>query len=480
MKPILLCCFAALTSALHAGESPPNILWIVSDDHSWNQIACGGDPNLKTPRIDQLAAEGMNFTRTYTTSCQCLPSRASFLTGRGPVEIGMTRFTTPLHQDVRIFPEQLKQNGFFTAIAGRAHHIDGWSYTKTIPDLYRKHQLPNASARFDFARDSNHGTSEERRDEFFRHLDEFFEARPPDKPFFLQFNFLDPHLPVSNRDLNPFARQYDPQTLILPEDFPDTPAVREHYALFLGLVSRLDHDVGRVLDLLDEKGLRENTLVLLIGDNGGAVFRGKGTLYERGIRVPLIVRWPGKVKPGTTSHELISGEDLAPTMLDALGMTPPKEITGKSFLPVLLGKPHQGRKELFSTRSAHGDPLPSNSSCFDLVRCIVTPTHKLIYNATWQIPYWPVDFFNLPFWLELVEMNKAGTLDPKFQKLLFSPTRPMFELFDLTKDPLELENLAGKPGHQAIEHDLRLRLTEWMLLQNDYLPLPAPDAPPER
>jgi arylsulfatase A-like enzyme len=480
MKPILLCGIAALTSALCAKETPPNILWIVSDDHSWNQIACGGDPNLKTPRIDQLATEGMNFSRAYTTSCQCLPSRASFLTGRGPVEIGMTRFTTPLHRDVRIFPELLKENGFFTAIAGRAHHIDGWSYTKTIPELFRKPQLPNASARFDFARDSNQGTSEERRDEFFRHLDEFFEARPANKPFFLQFNFLDPHLPVSSRELNPFARQYDPQTLILPEDFPDTPAFREDYALFLGLVSRLDHDVGRVLDILDEKGLRENTLVVLVGDNGAAVFRGKGTLYERGIRVPMIVRWPGKVKPGTTSQALISGEDLAPTMLDALDMPIPSEITGKSFLPVLLGKPHEARKEVFSIRSAHGDPLPSNSSCFDLVRCIVTPTHKLIYNATWQIPYWPVDFFKRPFWLELAEMNKSGKLDPKFQKLLFSPTRPMFELFDLTKDPLELENLAGKPEHQATEHDLRLRLTEWMLLQNDYLPLPAPDAPLER
>jgi N-sulfoglucosamine sulfohydrolase len=480
MKTILSLLLATLTTAPAVPHPKPNILWIVTDDHSWNQIACGGDPNLNTPRIDQLAAEGMMFTRAYTTSSQCLPSRASFLTGRNPVEIGMTRFTTPLHRHIPILPEPLRQNGYFTAIAGRAHHIDGWSYTQSIPDLFRKHHLPNASARFDFARDSNHGTSEERREEFFRHLDEFFAARPADKPFFLQFNFLDPHLPVSSRELNPFARQYDPASLILPEDFPDTPAVREDYALFLGLISRLDHDVGRLLDILQEKNLGENTLIILIGDNGGAVFRGKGTLYERGIRVPMIVRWPDMVKPGSTTDTLVSGEDLAPTMLDALGLPIPAETTGKSFLPVLLGKNHTPRTEVFSIRSAHGDPLPSNSSCFDLVRCIVTPTHKLIYNATWQIPYWPVDFFNRPFWLELVEQNKTGQLDPKFQKLLFSPTRPMFELFDLTKDPLELENLAGKPEHQAIEHDLRLRLTEWMLLQNDYLPLPAPDAPPER
>lgn len=480
MKPFLFILCAVIGGQLKAKDTPPNILWIVSDDHSWNQLGCGGHPDAKTPRLDALAAEGMRFNRCYASTPQCLPSRATLFAGRSPVAMGMTRFTTPLHREIGIFPEILKKDGYFTAIAGRAHHIDGWSYTKTIPALYLKHQLPNASARFDFVRDSNHGTSEQRRDEFFRHLDEFFAAAPADKPFFLQFNFLDPHLPVSSRELNPFAKQYDPAKLKLPADWPDTPAVREHYALFLGLVSRLDHDVGRVLDMLDQRNLTSNTLVVFTGDNGAAVFRGKGTLYENGVRVPLIVRWPGKVKPGSVSESLISGEDFAPTMLAALGKPIPPEMTGRSFLPLLLGKPHQPRSELFTARSAHGDPLPTNSSCLDLSRSIVTDTHKLIYNATWQIPYWPVDFFARDFWLELVEMNKNGKLDERFRKLLFSPTRPMFELFDLTKDPLETENLAGKAEHKSIEDDLRLRLTEWMLLENDYLPLPAPDAPAER
>ena len=477
----LITAILALTSlTVRAADTPPNILWIVSDDHSWNQLGCAGHPDVKTPRLDAFATEGMRFDHCYTTAPQCLPSRATFLTGRAPVEMGMTRFTTPIPRSVPLFTEILKDDGYFTAIAGRAHHIDGWSYTKSIPELYKKHDLPNASARFDFARDSNSGTSEQRRDEFFRHLDEFLAARPADKPFFLQFNFLDPHLPVSSRELNPFARQYDPAKLTLPADWPDTAAVREHYALFLGLVSRLDHDFGRVLDILEEKGLAENTLILFAGDNGAAVFRGKGTLYDNGIRVPLIVRWPGKVKPGTVSRDLVSGEDLAPTMLAALGKPVPETMTGVSFLPTLIGKEEKPRTEVFSERGAHGDPLPTNSSCLDFSRCIVTPTHKLIYNATWQIPYWPVDFFTQPFWLELVKMNQSAELPQKFRKLLFAPTRPMFELFDLTKDPLEMNNLAGTPEIKAVEDDLKLRLTEWMLLQNDYLPLPAPDAPPER
>ena len=473
-----LLALSALT--LRAADTPPNILWIISDDHSWNQMACAGHPDVKTPRLDTFAAQSMSFDRCYTSSPQCLPSRATFLTGRAPVEMGMTRFTTPIPRSVPLFPEILKEDGYFTAISGRAHHIDGWSYTESIPELYKKHDLPNASKRFDFARDSNSGTSEERREIFFEYFDEFFDELAEGKPFFLQFNFLDPHLPVSSRELNPFARQYDPAKLTLPADWPDTPAVREHYALFLGLVSRLDHDFGRVLDILEEKGLAGNTLVLFAGDNGAAVFRGKGTLYENGIRVPLMVRWPGKVKPGSRSHNLISGEDFAPTMLEALGKPTPENMSGVSFLPTLLGKEDKPRREVFSERGAHGDPLPTNSSCLDFSRCIVTPTHKLIYNATWQMPYWPVDFFSQPFWLELVKMNQSAELPKKFRELLFSPTRPMFELYDLTKDPLEMNNLAGTAKTKAVEDDLKLRLTEWMLLQNDYLPLPAPDAPPER
>ncbi|MCA9920593.1 MAG: sulfatase-like hydrolase/transferase, partial [Anaerolineales bacterium] len=192
----------------------------------------------------------------------------------------------------------------------------------------------------------------------------------------------DPHRAFSSRELNPFARQYDPAKLTLPADFPDTPQVREDYALFLGMISRMDHDTGRVLDALEEHGLADNTLVVFAGDNGAAVFRGKGTLYERGLRVPLIVRWPGHVKPGAVSDALVSGEDFAPTMLDACGYEPIEGMTGESFLPALLGKNGKERGEVFGERGAHGDPLPTNASCVDFSRCIITDKHKLIYNAT--------------------------------------------------------------------------------------------------
>jgi hypothetical protein len=149
-------------------------------------------------------------------------------------------------------------------------------------------------------------------------------------------------------------------------------------------------------------------------------------------------------------------------------------MTGRSFAKLLRGEPFEGRKYVFAERGAHGSSLPSNSAAFDLGRCVVSKTHKLIYNALWQIPYWPVDFAGDPFWKELQAMNKEGKLAPEMSRVYFSPTRPMFELYDLQKDPREFDNLIGKADAAALERELKAVLQEWMILERDYLPLPVP------
>src|SRR5262249_50279637 len=147
---------------------------------------------------------------------------------------------------------------------------------------------------------------------------------------------------------------------------------------------------GTVLGELSKRGLAENTLVVFMGDNGASQLRGKGTLYEFGVHVPLIARWPGKLKAGSATSELISGEDLAPTFLEAAGAPVPREMTGHSFLKLLRGEPFEGRKYVFAERGAHGSGLPQGTSPFDLGRCVITRKHKLVYNALWQLPYQPV------------------------------------------------------------------------------------------
>jgi len=160
--------------------------------------------------------------------------------------------------------------------------------------------------------------------------------------------------------------------------------------------------------------------------------------------------------------------------LQAGGAQVPESMTGKSFLDLLLGRPFTGRTHLFSERGAHGSGLPGSSAAFDLGRCVRTRTHKLIYNALWQLPYAPVDFGGDAFWKELQAMNAAGQLTPEMSRIYFSPTRPMFELYDLQADPWEFNNLAGTKDNAALERELKGMLQEWMILERDYLPLPIP------
>jgi arylsulfatase A-like enzyme len=305
----------------------------------------------------------------------------------------------------------------------------------------------------------------------FEQFNQFLEARPKDKPFFLQLCSNDPHRPL---DRNAIPEPHDPARLKLPAHYPDTRLVREDFARYYDEIARFDVLIGDILTNLARRGLADNTIVAFMGDNGASQLRGKGTLYEFGIHVPLIVRWPGKAKPGSSSAELISGEDLAPTFLEAAGVPVPKEMTGRSFAKLLRGEPFQGRECVFSERGAHGSSLPRSSNAFDLGRCVVTRTHKFIYNALWQLPYTPVDFNNDAFWKELRAMHEAGKLSAEHSRIYFSPTRPMFELYDLEKDPREFNNLADTKAAAEIETKLKETMREWMILERDYLPLPIP------
>lgn len=471
---------AALSTSAARAQQPaatssdhhrPNILLVLTDDHSNPHVGCYGTPDIKTPNLDRFAAEGMRFERAYVTSPQCVPSRASYMTGRSPIGIQMTRFSAPLPADVPIYPEALRRAGYYTGLAGRTYHLDGSRTPPETERVFRERGLRTMQKRLDSVR-----TSGGRADDAVKQFTEFLDAVPKGKPFFLQLGFSEPHRPL---DRNAIPDPHDPAKLKLPAHFPDTPLVREDFARYYDEISRFDAAFGQVLNELERRGLAKNTLVVFTGDNGAALLRGKGTLYELGIRVPLLVRWPGVVRPGSSVDALVSGEDLAPTLLHAAGLSPLPGMTGKSFLPLLRAEPFTGRRYAFSERGAHGSGLPNGSGAFDLGRCVVTPTHKLIYNALWQIPYSPVDFAGDPLWKDLQARHAAGTLGKELGRIYFSPTRPMFELYDLKADPAEMNNLAGKAEAGAVEKELKATLQEWMILERDFLPLPVPPPPPE-
>jgi arylsulfatase A-like enzyme len=365
-----------------------------------------------------------------------------------------------------VFPEILKEKaGYFAGVAGRTYHLDGAGNVPESAAVFDKYGLRTFPKRLDFVKQGAGSAT------ILAQYREFLDAMPKGKPFVLQLCFNDPHRPL---DKGAIPDPHDPAKLKLPPFYPDTRLVREDFARYYDEIARFDRDVGEVLAELKKRGLDGTTLVAVSADNGAAQFRGKGTLYEFGVRVPLLVRWPGKVKPGTSTAELVSGEDLAPTFLEAAGVEPPREMTGRSFRKLLTGEPFEGRKYAFAQRGAHGGGLPNNSAAFDLGRCVVAKRHKLIYNALWQVPYWPVDFAGDAMWKELQQLNADGKLPPELAKMYFSPTRPMFELYDLEADPHELRNLAGSKDHATTERELKAVLQEWMILQRDFVPLPIP------
>jgi N-sulfoglucosamine sulfohydrolase len=460
---VLLAVACGPAAGADAAAAGPNVLLVLSDDHSYPHVGCYGDADIKTPNLDRLASQGIRFDRAYVTCPQCVPSRATIMTGRSPVRIAMTRFTAPLPMDVVTYPELLRAHGYYTGVAGRTYHLDGHYQTPESNAVFEKNQLRTFARRLDYVKQAGE------RPKILAQYREFLDTVPAGKPFFLQLCFSDPHRPL---DRSAIAAPHDPAKLKLPAHFPDTPAVREDFARYYDEISRFDEDMGTVLAELDKRGLAANTIVTFMGDNGASQLRGKGTLYELGIHVPLIVRWPGVVKAGASSAELISGEDLAPTFLEAAKVAADKDMTGRSFLKVLRAEAHEARKYVFAERGAHGSALPTGTNNFDLSRCVVSGRYKLIYNALWQLPFVPVDFMNDPFWKELQQMNADGKLSPELSRVYFSPQRPMFELYDLEKDPREFENLAGTKSAAGVQHELKAALQEWMILERDFLPLP--------
>ncbi|MEZ5387151.1 MAG: sulfatase-like hydrolase/transferase [Prosthecobacter sp.] len=464
MRPfLLLSSFLILVSSLSA---KPNILFVLSDDHSYPFIGCYGRKEMKTPSLDRFAAEGMMFRRMFTGAPQCVPSRATIMTGRSPVAARITRFSSPLPRDEITFPEILKSEaGYFVGVCGRSYHLDGSGRAPAATEsVFDEQQMRTFHERFDFV----DATGQEN---VPAKMNEFFDQRPKDKPFFLWVNFSDPHHPWNSGKNPP-----DPAKLEVPGYLPDLPGVREDLSRYEGEIEHCDGDFQRVLDIVKERAGLDNTLVFFMGDNGMAFPAGKGSLHDPGLNVPLLAWWPGVVKPGGDTSALISGEDIAPTCLEAAGLQVPQRISGVSFLPLLKGEsfPNE-RKHIFAERGPHGSAtfdLNTAASAVDYSRCVRSAHYKLIYNVTPHQRYAPVDSAGDPGWKDIVKAHEEKALATEFEELWFTSPRPVYELYDLESDPNELHNLYGQKGLEEVTRELKTTLQRKMILDFDYLPLP--------
>lgn len=421
---------AALRS--HAKPTtPPNIVFLFSDDHSVPDLGCYGNDAIRTPHLDALAAGGLRFDRGYVTSPQCSPSRASILTGRTPHAVGASRLHMNAFSDSPNVPQVLKTAGYHTGALRKVHQ----GHIQRDFDYYGGYKKP---------------------------MTEFFDQRPKDKPFFLWFGSTDPH-----RDYGPGAIDppHDPATVAVPEFLPDTPEVRQDIAYYYDEIARFDKECGQLIGLLEEQGVRNNTLIVMAGDNGMPFPRAKATLYEPGMRVPLLANWPGVIEPGRTTSALASLMDLAKTWIDVAGATAPESMEGVSLTPLFSGEKDHVRKTVFCERNWHDN--------WDPMRCVIDGRYKLIQNYRPEVGYIPsLDLLRSPSFQAIVERAKAGSLAGP-RTWYEATTKPLVELYDLENDPGEWHNLAEDPAHAERVVAMQKALGQWMNETNDFLPPPA-------
>lgn len=428
--------FGLDTTSTHADDARPNVLVFIADDMAWDDCGAYGHPHIRTPNIDRLAKDGLKFHNAFLTCSSCSPSRSSIITGRWPHNTGARQLHQPLPAEQVTFPSLLKKAGYYTASAGKWH-------------------LGNATKKdFDLV--------VTRMNQWVKTMRE----RPQDKPFFMWFAFSDPHRGYRK---NAIPKPHTNKDVVVPPYLPDKPAVRADLALYYDEITRLDGVVGNVLKELDKQGAAKNTMVVFLSDNGRPFPRCKTTVYDSGIKTPFIVKWPAKVKPGTTTDALISSIDLAPTILEAAGLgeklksnAKKSSFQGRSFLKVLSDPSQETNQYVFAEHNWHDFD--------DHGRAVRSKRFKYIRNYYTDIPGTPpADAVRSPTFQTMHKLHAAGKLTPA-QRNPFLKPRPKEELYDVVNDPHELTNLAENSKYAKQLAKLRQVLKDWEKATNDRVP----------
>jgi len=422
----------------------PNILWISCEDISPN-LGCYGDPWASTPNLDRLAAQGARFTRAFVPAPVCAVMRCGVITGVYSCSIGgqhmRSRIIPPPH--IKCFPEYLRRAGY-------------WCTNRSKTD-YQFESPPSAWDR--------NGP---------RHDD--WRGRRPGQPFFCVINLTISHESQARHDPRfhqQLRRRLAPEQIHrakdagphLPPYIPNTPEARRNWAWYYDNISEMDRQVGEILRRLEEDGLADETIVVFWSDHGQGLPRGKRWLYDSGIRVPLIVRWPGKIAPGTVREDLVSLIDLAPTMLALAGVPVPQYMQGRMFLG-----PHTQPEPKYVF--AHRDRMDET---YDLFRCVRGRRFLYIRNFEPQRPYsQTIQYMDLmpamQQWRRLAAADKLNAV----QGLWFVPHKPVEELYDTQRDPHNLHNLAGDPRYRKVLQQMRQALEKWQVAVGDLGMIPEP------
>ncbi len=415
-----------------AGKQP-NILWISCEDIS-PRLGCYGDKVARTPVLDKLAAGGMRFDRFFTSAPVCAPNRSAIITGMYQTSIGTMHMRTT-HRD----------SGLPTPYSACPPH-----YVKTFTEYLRAagyYCTNNVKTDYQFA------TPITAWDECSRQA--HWRNRPDkNQPFFSVINFTTTHESKNWPD----PETTDPASVPVEPYYPDTPIVRNKIARLYDNIAKLDTQVGEVLKQLDEDGLAENTIVFFWSDHGDGLPRKKRWIYDSGTHVPMILRWPRGIQPGSVNSDLISSIDLGPTVLSLAGVEIPQHMQGRAFLGAQKAP---AREYVFSARDRF-------DNSYDMVRSVRDKKYRYIRNFYPEKPYiiWVPYRNRSGIMKEILRLQAEGKLEGA-QKLWVADSRPAEELYDCVSDPHNINNLAGDPKYQAVLERMRGMLDDWRLKSGD-------------
>ena len=442
-------------------EERPNIVWFVVDDMSAN-FSCYGEKQIQTPHVDQLAREGIRFTRAYATSPVCSTFRSAMITGMYQTTIGAHhhrsgrgkhRITLP--EGVQPVPALFKNADYYTCIGSGLPDRD---YRFMQVTSRTKSRLGKTDYNFDWDKSIYDGHD--------------WSGRKKGQPFFMQVQLhggklrgasLAQYEKLDTQTKDLFGTATDPETVSLPPYYPPDPVLQKDWSTYLDTVRITDHHVGMVINRLKDEQLLDNTLIVFFTDHGISHARGKQFLYDEGTHIPLIIRGP-EISSGETRKDLVEHIDIAALSLAAAGIEIPETMQGQN----ILAADYRPKSSVYAARDRCGEAA-------DRIRSVRTDRYLYIRNYYPQRPHlMPSNYKDTKLIVKrLRELHQQDSLTALSEKLLFAPTRPSEELYLYGQDPWQIENLANHPEHAAALLQHRGNLDQWIKSTGD----PGPETP---
>lgn len=435
----------ACVSLLH-GDERPNVLIIMADDCTYNDLSLYGGQNAKTPNIDRLAAQGLTFNRAYLASAMCQPCRAELYTGQYPLSNGCAWNHSASHPGTKSLPHHLGSLGYRVGIAGKVHVKPAKAFPFENVDGFEPNCVRNPT-----------------RECRVNPTKEFF-TRDELEPFCLVVALVEPHLPWVMGD----PSQYPTDKLMLPANIADTPETREDFSKYLAEITYMDGQVGQILNVLEESGHSDDTLVLFTSEQGSQFPGNKWTTWNTGVHTALVARWPGRVPEGKRTDALVQYADVVPTLVDLTGgEAGESDFDGTSFAGVLLGTADTHRDYVYACHNnvPEGPAYPTRAVSDGQWRYVRNLTPDRLYIEKHLMGHQGGGKLNNPYWNTWVWASasdeNAYALVERYQ------SRPPEALYHTRVDPHELVNLVGDSNCSAIKEQLSAELDRWLAEQGD-------------